>query len=345
MKDNHILSACSPREIGAVEALTPAASNISRGESASAPLQSQTSPPHHILVVEDDIAIRQLNTEVLLRSGYEVDGAEDGAAAWEALSADSYDLMITDNNMPKVSGVELLKKLRSARMALPVIMATGALPKEEFTRYPWLQPAAMLLKPYTIAELLRTVKKVLREAESTADVSQLSMSRDMKENKTSQAGVPVGAPRQRPTHSPHHILVVDEDSDLRLLYADALAGPGYHVDGAEDGAAGWEALQAKDYSLLITEHDMPRLTGVELVRKLRAAHMALPVVMAAGRLPTHELVRNPSLQLAATLVKPFAVDALLDTVRNVLRATDRPPEQIDPLPNWQSQPSADALRL
>ena len=71
------------------------------GESASAPLQSQTNPPHRILVVEDDISIRRLNTEVLRRSGYEVDAAEDGAAAWEALNADSYDLMITDNNMPK----------------------------------------------------------------------------------------------------------------------------------------------------------------------------------------------------------------------------------------------------
>ncbi len=64
--------------------------------------------------------------------------------------------------MPKVSGVELLKKLHSTPMALPVIMATGALPREEFTRYPWLQPAATLLKPYTGADLLGTVQEVLR---------------------------------------------------------------------------------------------------------------------------------------------------------------------------------------
>jgi DNA-binding response OmpR family regulator len=188
----------------------------------------------------------------------------------------------------------------------------------------------------------------------------------MKDNELSQAGEPAGASRQCPTHSPHRILVVDEDSDLRLLYADVLALPGYHVDAAEDGAAGWEALQANNYNLLITEHSLPKLTGVELVRKLRAAHLALPVVMAAGRLPTYELARNPSLQLAATLLKPFAVDALLDTVKNVLRATvsarspreillaagssgSAPPvsraEQIAPLPYWQSQPSAIGLRL
>ena len=188
----------------------------------------------------------------------------------------------------------------------------------------------------------------------------------MKENKISQAREPAGASRQYPTDPRHRILVVDEDSDLRLLYADVLALPGYHVDAAEDGAAGWEALQANNYNLLITEHSLPKLTGVELVRKLRAAHMALPVVMTAGRLPAQELARNPSLQLAATLLKPFAVDTLLATVKNVLRATDSPRspreillaadssgsappisrgEQIALLPDWRSQPSADGLRL
>jgi hypothetical protein len=48
-------------------------------------------------------------------------------------------------------------------MTLPVIMATGILPtKDLFTRYPWLQPAATLVKPYTIEQLLGTVEIVLR---------------------------------------------------------------------------------------------------------------------------------------------------------------------------------------
>jgi len=294
-------------------------------EPASTSLQSQTNPPDHILVAEDDVFFRRLNTQVLLRSGYEVDATADGAAAWQALNTDAYDLLITDNKMPKLSGVELLKKLRAARMALPVIMATGTLPEEDFTRHPWLLPAATLLKPYTGGEMLRTVKKVLREADSTAAGSQLLMDRDMKDNKTSQAGEPANASCQRSMRSTHRILVVDEDRNLRQFYADALAGPGYHVDATDDGAAAWEALKANRYNLLITEHEIPNLTGVELIKMLRAARMALPVVMAAGRLPTQELARNPSLQLAATLSKPFVVDALLDTVKNVLRATDSPP--------------------
>jgi DNA-binding response OmpR family regulator len=54
--------------------------------------------------------------------------------------------------------------------------------------------------------------------------------------------------------------------------------------------------------------------------------MTLPVVMAAGRMPTEELSRNPSLELAATLSKPFAVDALRETVKKVLRAANGPRE-------------------
>ena len=139
------------------------------GKPRSTALQFQTNPPEHILVVEDDIFLRRLNTQVLERSGYEVDAAADGAAAWKELNTDTYDLLITDNSMPKVTGVELLKKMRAARMALPVIMATGKLPQEEFTRHPWLQPAAMLLKPYSFKELLGAVQEVLRATAGTRD--------------------------------------------------------------------------------------------------------------------------------------------------------------------------------
>ncbi len=66
-----------------------------------------------------------------------------------------------------LSGVELVMKLRAEDLTLPVILASGAIPTEELNRHPWLQLAATLLKPFTIEELLATVKKVLRAAEST----------------------------------------------------------------------------------------------------------------------------------------------------------------------------------
>jgi len=138
------------------------------GESARAPTHGQANLSNRILVVDDDISIRKLSAQVLTAFGFQVETAEDGVAGWEALHASSYDLLITDHNMPKVTGVELVKKLRFARMTLPVVLASGAIPTEELNRNPSLQLAATLLKPFTMYELLGTVKKVLRAAEGAS---------------------------------------------------------------------------------------------------------------------------------------------------------------------------------
>jgi DNA-binding response OmpR family regulator len=299
-------------------------------EPANAPLPPPAKSSPRILVVDDDGDIRRLNTEALLRSGYAVDAAPDGAAAWQALNHDHYDLMITDNNMPKLTGVELLEKIRAARMALPVIIASGTFFPPDATASPWQQPDATLLKPYTIAELLGMVGKILGE---TPDATTAPAAPASRKQQQSQAAPTVG-PASRPPRSAHRILVADEDNDLRQMYAEALAGRGYEVDAVADGVAGWSALQANQYNLLITEHDLPKLSGVALVRKMRAAHMALPVVMAAERLPTNELVQNTTLQLAATLAKPFTIDVLLDMVNQIISAAaqaggvHRPPARL-----------------
>jgi len=131
-------------------------------EPASVALRCSASPPNRILVVEDDSDIRNLNTEVLIFHGYQVDAAEDGAVAWNTLQSGSYDLLVTDDEMPNVSGIELLKKLHAVRKGLPVIMAASKLPREEFNLHPWIRPTALLLKPYTTEEFLGTVQEVLR---------------------------------------------------------------------------------------------------------------------------------------------------------------------------------------
>ena len=130
-------------------------------ELESAFFECQTNPPQRILVADDDDEIRRLNVEVLTDSGYDVDAVKDGAAAWDALQLNSYDLLITDNNMPKMSGVELLKKLQAARMTLPIILSCAIKTAEELKQHPWLQINATLHKPYSLAKLLGTVGNVL----------------------------------------------------------------------------------------------------------------------------------------------------------------------------------------
>ena len=140
---------------------------VHEGDLADEPLCREQNPRQRILVVEDDPDIRRVNTEVLIYSGYHVDAAEDGAAAWDALQRKTYDLIVTDNDMPRVTGVELIQKLQTAGMDLPVIMATGAPPDEELSRCGLSSPAVILLKPHSFDELLAAVIEVLRSASSS----------------------------------------------------------------------------------------------------------------------------------------------------------------------------------
>ena len=123
------------------------------------------------------------------------------------------------------------------------------------------------------------------------------------------------SPAKTPPHPPQRILVVDDDESMLQVYSRVLTTAGYHVDVAEDGAVGWKSLQAVSYDLLITDNSMPKLSGVELVGKLRSARMTLPAILASGTPP----INTESLQLAAMLLKPFPREHLLQTVKEVLR--------------------------
>jgi CheY-like chemotaxis protein len=133
------------------------------------PAKKQGHPIPHILVVDDDETIRKLFSRVLVRCGYHVDTAIDGEAGWAALQAASYDLLITDNSMPKVSGVELIRLLRSASMTFPVIMVTATPPAEAE-----LPPEAeILLKPVSPAKLVQRVIVLLHGEMPVGEVPDL----------------------------------------------------------------------------------------------------------------------------------------------------------------------------
>jgi len=111
--------------------------------------------PTRILVVDDDPDLLELNAQILLRDGYHVDVAADGLAAWDILQSQCYDLLVTDNQMGRLSGVGLVGKIHAASIPLPVILACGGEPAEPVKIH------ALLLKPYTAMDLLGLVKSIL----------------------------------------------------------------------------------------------------------------------------------------------------------------------------------------
>jgi len=126
----------------------------------------------------------------------------------------------------------------------------------------------------------------------------------------------------KPSGARRRILVVDDVAAVRAFVARALSAFGYHVDGAEDGVAGWERLNAHRFDLLLTDHRMPRRTGLELVKLVRFTGMTLPIIMASGTMPVEELDRLSWLKLNATLRKPFSLHELRRTVTRVLGSAE-----------------------
>jgi DNA-binding NtrC family response regulator len=112
----------------------------------------------------DDVARRKLPVSALVRAGYTVTGVQDGPDAWAALNSDHYDLLIADNDLARLSGLELVKKLRSAQMRLPVILSARAKDVEAVNQHRWLELSATLLKPFTTDRLLEAVRQALPAA-------------------------------------------------------------------------------------------------------------------------------------------------------------------------------------
>ena len=69
------------------------------------PVQDQSSPPNRILVVDDNRDTRQHSVDLLIDAGYEVESVNDGAAGLDELQTCEFDLVITDNVMPRMTGI------------------------------------------------------------------------------------------------------------------------------------------------------------------------------------------------------------------------------------------------
>jgi two-component system, OmpR family, alkaline phosphatase synthesis response regulator PhoP len=128
----------------------------------------QAIPIQKILLVDDEPNILHLYEKILGDCGYHVDTALDGEAAWLELQVENYDLVITDNYMPKLSGMDLIKVLRDANLTTPVIMSTDRPPDDKFVLEPRFQPFFMLQKPHHVEYLLKAVDKALHSPQPLA---------------------------------------------------------------------------------------------------------------------------------------------------------------------------------
>ena len=125
------------------------------------PEASRPSAPR-ILCADDEQAICACYFTVLSRYGYSVTTVANGKLAWEALENETFDLLITDNQMPCLTGEELVLKVRQHGLELPIICASSQLDFFLDPANEWLHVDQLLQKPFSLPKLMDTIERVVR---------------------------------------------------------------------------------------------------------------------------------------------------------------------------------------
>ncbi|MGZ8266554.1 MAG: response regulator [Burkholderiales bacterium] len=129
--------------------------------------------------------------------------------------------------------------------------------------------------------------------------------------------------------TPDHVLIVDDDAEIRTLLSTYLERNGYRVSAAADGKAMWAALEKKKADIIVLDVMMPGDDGLTLCRNVRA-RSSVPIIMLTAR--GEETDRIVGLEMGADdyLPKPFNPRELLARIKSVLRRSRMLPENLEP---------------
>lgn len=125
-------------------------------------------PKMKFLVVDDFSTMRRIVRNLLKELGYtNVDEAEDGVVAMQKLTAGGIDFVVTDWNMPNMTGIELLRAIRgnSQLNSLPVLMITAEAKKENIVEAAQAGASGYIVKPFTAATLSEKLGKIFEKME------------------------------------------------------------------------------------------------------------------------------------------------------------------------------------
>ena len=120
------------------------------------------------LVVDDFSTMRRIVRNLLKELGFtNIEEAEDGAVALAKLKGGSFDFVISDWNMPNMTGIELLRAIRgdAALSSLPVLMITAEAKKETIIEAAQAKASGYIVKPFTAAVLDEKLSKILKTME------------------------------------------------------------------------------------------------------------------------------------------------------------------------------------
>jgi len=242
-----------------------------------------------ILLVDDSPMIHRHTVPLLIDEGYEVLSAADGADGLKMARSNFPDLIITDIEMPKLDGYELCKTIKEDddTAHIPVLISSSLGEAQDLERGFDCGADDYLIKPVIPEELITRVSQLFHSS-SPGDREQL--------------------------------LVVDDSPAQRHYVEDCLARQGFTVATAENGRVGLEKARTLRPALIVSDYEMPEMTGFELVHALKRDPETrnIPVIMLTARDSKRDMAQLRAAGASAYLVKPFAQDKCVAMVERTL---------------------------
>ncbi|WP_413061677.1 PAS domain-containing protein [Sphingomonas carotinifaciens] len=258
-----------------------------------------------VLVVEDDDAVRATVVELLSELGYRVLKAVDAQSALSVIeSGIPIDMLFTDVVMPgTLKSPELARKARERLPDIAVLFTSGYTENSIVHGGRLDKGVELLSKPYTREALARKFRHVL------ANQSQRRLAE---------------RPRMPATATPLAdgltILLVEDDELIRTSTAEALQAGGFVVVEAGSAEEALTALQTAPIDVLVTDINLPTMSGIELAQRARAVRPLAGIVFATGDAAA---VRDAMPPEAMLLTKPYGADRMIEAIRSVAARRER----------------------
>lgn len=209
-----------------------------------------------ILLIDDDLAIRNFFYDFLTQSGFTVSTASRGDQALAVLPTEKPDLVLMDIKMPGETGLSLLKKLRVKDARLPIVIYSGYvdsdLEKEAFDG----GAVEVILKNVSPSDFCDKLKRIFAAKDKI--LNQAHAARQEK------------------------ILVVDDEAPIRCFLIDFFTRKGFKVLEAARGEDAVKITQAEKPSIILLDINMPGMDGLLTLKKIREFDKEVGVVMATS---------------------------------------------------------------
>ncbi len=126
-----------------------------------------------ILVVDDDLSVRNLCVDILEKEGYKVDDVESGEQALEFINSNNYNLLLLDINLPNINGVEVLKRVKKKHLQCEVIMMTAYGNVKTAVESMRLGAYDYISKPFNVKKFAVLISHCLEKQNLVTEVSEL----------------------------------------------------------------------------------------------------------------------------------------------------------------------------